>query len=79
MDAAPYFDLVREMRDPYNHRLRLVQFARQHGIKPTARHFATTVPSNGHLPQRAALSKRRPRITLPIMLWSRPNFSDQVQ
>src|SRR5258707_4068009 len=45
MDAAPYFDLVREMRDPYNHRLRLVQFARQHGIKPTARHFATTVPT----------------------------------
>src|SRR5512135_1450235 len=45
MAAAPYFDLVREMTDAYNHRLRLVQHARQHGIKPTARAFATTVPT----------------------------------
>lgn len=45
--AAParYYDLVREMRDAYNHRLRLVQSARQRGIKPTARLFATTVPT----------------------------------
>ena len=43
MAAARYFDLVREMRDAFNHRLRLVQHARQHGIKPTARAFATTV------------------------------------
>ena len=42
MAAARYFDLVREMTDAYNHRLRLVQYARQHGIKPTARHFSTT-------------------------------------
>jgi len=45
MAAARYFDLVREMRDAYNHRLRLVQHARQHGIKPAARAFATTVPT----------------------------------
>jgi transposase len=45
MAAAPYFDLVREMRDAYNHRWRLVQHARQHGIKPAARAFATTVPT----------------------------------
>ena len=45
MAAARHFDLVREMRDAYNHRLRLVQFARQHGIKPTARAFTTTVPT----------------------------------
>jgi len=43
--SACYYDLVREMRDAYNHRLRLVQSARQHGIKPTARLFATTVPT----------------------------------
>ena len=43
--AARYFDLVREMRDAYNHRLRLVQFARAEGIKPAARAFATTVPT----------------------------------
>ena len=40
-----YFDLVREMRDAYNHRLRLVQYARREGIKPAARAFATTVPT----------------------------------
>jgi hypothetical protein len=45
MAAAPYFDLVREMRDAYNHRLRLMQHARQRGIKPTARAFVTTVPT----------------------------------
>lgn len=43
--TAAYFDLVREMRDAYNHRLRLVESARQRGIKPTARLFATTVPT----------------------------------
>lgn len=43
--SAPYFILVREMRDAYNHRLRLVQSARQRGIKPTARLFQTTVPT----------------------------------
>ncbi len=43
--SAPYYDLLREMRDAYNHRLRLVESARQRGIKPTARLFATTVPT----------------------------------
>ena len=33
------------MRDAYNHRLRLVQSARAIGVKPTARLFATTVPT----------------------------------
>ena len=37
-----YFDLIREMRSAYNHRLRLVESARQRGIKPTARLFATS-------------------------------------
>jgi len=40
-----YFDLVREMKDAYNHRLRLVESARQRGIKATARLFVTTVPT----------------------------------
>ena len=40
-----YFDLVREMPHPYNHRLRLVHYARQQGIKRAARDFATTVPT----------------------------------
>jgi transposase len=44
--AARYFDLVREMKQNiYNHRLRLVESAKQRGIKPTARLFATTVPT----------------------------------
>src|SRR5207245_9191719 len=42
---ARYFDLVREMKHAYNHRLRLVESAKQRGIKPTARLFATTVPT----------------------------------
>lgn len=40
--CARYFDLIREMRSAYNHRLRLVESARQRGIKPTARLFATS-------------------------------------
>src|SRR5271166_3837006 len=43
--VARYFDLVREMKDAYNHRLRLVENAKKRGIKPTARLFATTVPT----------------------------------
>ena len=42
---ARYFDLVREMKNAYNHRLRLVESAKQRGIKSTARLFATTVPT----------------------------------
>lgn len=74
---APYYDLVREMRDAYNHRLRLVQSARQRGIKPTARLFATTVPTvrkwlrryqqqgpAGLVPQSRA-PHRQPRKTAP--------------
>ncbi|MGA8102881.1 MAG: helix-turn-helix domain-containing protein [Candidatus Acidiferrales bacterium] len=45
MAAVPYFDLVRDLKNAYNFRLQLVQHARQHGIKPTARAFATTVPT----------------------------------
>ena len=45
MAAARYFDLIREMKNAYNHRLRLVESAKQRGIKPTARLFATTVPT----------------------------------
>jgi Helix-turn-helix domain len=41
--AARYFDLVREMKDAYNHRLRLAESAKRIGIKPTARLFTTTV------------------------------------
>jgi Helix-turn-helix domain len=43
MAAARYLDLVRDVEDAYSHRLRLVQFARHRGVKPTTRHFAITV------------------------------------
>jgi hypothetical protein len=43
--AAAYFTLIREMKDAYHHRLRLVQSARHLGIKPAARLFQTTVPT----------------------------------
>jgi hypothetical protein len=42
--SVRYFDLLREMKNAYNHRLRLVESAKQRGIKPTARLFATIVP-----------------------------------
>ena len=45
MAAARYFDLVRELKSAYNHRLRLVGSARDRGVKPTARLFTTTVPT----------------------------------
>src|SRR5690242_10973168 len=46
MISARYFDLIREMKpNAYNHRLRLVESAKERGIKPTARLFATTVPT----------------------------------
>jgi transposase-like protein len=43
MAAARYFDLIREMRNAYNHRTRLVESARKRGIKPTARLFTTSI------------------------------------
>jgi transposase len=43
LTSVRYFDLVREMKNAYNHRLRLVASAKQRGIKPTARLFGTTV------------------------------------
>lgn len=50
---ARYFDLVREMKhNAYNHRLRLVDSAKQRGIKPTARLFATTIPTVRKWPRR---------------------------
>jgi len=45
LTSVRYFDLVREMKNAYNHRLRLVESAKQRGIKPTARLFGTTVPT----------------------------------
>jgi transposase len=40
-----YFDLIRQMKNPYNFRLCLVDSARTRGIKATARLFQTTVPT----------------------------------
>ncbi len=45
MTTARYFDLIREMENAFNHRLRLVRWAQQRGIKKTAREFATTIPT----------------------------------
>jgi len=45
MDPPRYFDLIREMKNAFNHRLRLVSYARQHGLKAAARLFQTTVPT----------------------------------
>src|SRR5439155_171571 len=40
-----YFDLSRDMSNPFQLRLSLVSYARQHGIKAAARLFQTTVPT----------------------------------
>src|SRR3990170_5323678 len=42
---VPYFDVIRQMPNAFNYRLRLVMHARQHGIKAAARLFQTTVPT----------------------------------
>jgi hypothetical protein len=39
----PYFDLIRQMKYPFNFRLALVTYARQHSLKDAARVFQTTV------------------------------------
>ena len=62
--SARYFDVVREMKNAYNHRLPLVESAKQLGIKPTARPFATTVPTVRKW--RAAFSSTAPGVCLPF-------------
>ena len=42
---VPYFEVVRQMPNAFNYRLRLVTHARQHGIKAAARAFRTTLPT----------------------------------
>jgi hypothetical protein len=44
--------MVREVKNPYDRRLRRVERAKQRGIKPTARLFAAAVPSVRKLPRR---------------------------
>ena len=42
MRPNPYYDLMRESKDPRELRYRMVRFARAHGVKPAARAFGTT-------------------------------------
>ena len=74
-----YFELVREMKNAYNLRLRLVESARQRGLQPTARLFATTVPTvrkwlrryqqqgPSGLLERSRAPHRQPRKTSPAI------------
>lgn len=39
---VPYYDLMRNSQDPRFLRLRMVRFAKEHGVKPCARAFSTT-------------------------------------
>ncbi len=54
--SAPlrYFDLIGEMGNAFNHRLRLVAHARQHGLKDAARLFHTTLPAVQYAAREAA-------------------------
>jgi len=42
---VPYFHVVRDMKNAFNYRLRLVTYAHQQGIKAAAREYRTTVPT----------------------------------
>ncbi len=42
---VPYFDVIRQMKNDFDFRLRLVTYARQHRIKAAARASSTTVPT----------------------------------
>ena len=43
--CRPDFDMVRQRKNPFSYRLRLVTHARQHGLKAAARAFQTTRPT----------------------------------
>ena len=63
---AGYFDLVREMKNAYNHRLRLVESAKQRGIKPTARAVRHHRPNGSQMASPlSAGGPFRPEGTLP--------------
>jgi transposase len=42
-DILTYFDLVRQMKNPFDLRLKMVMYAKKYGNKPCARVFSTTV------------------------------------
>jgi len=43
MKHIPYYKIMRESKDPKYLRLELVRYAEEHGIKPAAKEFSTTV------------------------------------
>jgi len=47
MDPPPlrYFELIRHMKNPFNYRLGLVDYARSHSRKAAARACRTPVPT----------------------------------
>jgi hypothetical protein len=55
------------MKSAYNHRLRLIAHARQHGIKPTAGLFQTTVPTVRRL-RRFQQQGRAASMSFPALL-----------
>ena len=55
--SRPDFDMVRQRKNPFSYRLRLVTHARQHGLQAAARAFPTTRP-----PVRKGCGAFRPRV-----------------
>jgi len=37
-----YYDMIKQFKEPRRHRLELVRYAKEHGVKPAAAHFHTT-------------------------------------
>ena len=42
-DILTYFDLVRQMKNPFDLRIKMVMYAKKYGNKPCARVFSTIV------------------------------------
>src|SRR6202046_1627379 len=53
---ARYFDLVRDMKHPYDHRLRLVESAKQLGIKATAALLSSAAARDHHRSHRPQMA-----------------------
>ena len=52
--AVRYYDLIRDMKNAFNHRLRLVQYARQKGLKATAREVRSGLQFLAYASRRSA-------------------------
>ena len=70
MCPYPYYTVMREVTAPKHLCLRMVLYAKTHGIKPAARVFATTVKTIRKWLRRVALKKK-------VSSWAAKRLKDQ--